>query len=124
MSRATCVLIVDDEASIREVLRRSLVKAGYDTHEAAGPVEASRVFVAHDIDAVILDLRMPDLSGFTLLDWLRNEPNERAQTVPVFVLTGHGLTADEQETLRRRHAEVFFKPQGMSEIVKALARVR
>ena len=87
-------------------------------------MEASRVFLEHEIDAVILDLRMPDLSGFNLLDWLRNEPNERAQTVPVFILTGHALTADEQATLQRRHAEVFFKPQGIGEILQALARLR
>ena len=124
MSQIQCVLIVDDEPSIREILGRSLAHAGYDTHEAGGPVEASRAFLDHNIDAVILDLRMPDLSGFRFLDWLRNEPSERAQTVPVFILTGHPLTPEEQETLRRRHAEVFFKPQGLNDIVKALARLR
>jgi CheY-like chemotaxis protein len=124
MSPIHSVLIVDDEPSIREILSRSLAKAGYDTHAAVGPLEASRAFLKHTIDAVILDLRMPDLSGFRFLDWLRNEPNERAQTVPVFILTGHELTADEQEALRRQHAEVFFKPQGIDGIVKALARLR
>ena len=124
MSHIKCVLIVDDEPSIREILRRSLAKARYDIHEAAGPLEASRAFLKHKIDAVVLDLRMPDLSGFQFLDWLRNEPNERAQTVPVLILTGHPLTPDEQETLNRRHATVFFKPRGLDEIVKALARLR
>ena len=119
------VLVVDDEPGIREVLCRALVKAGYGTRQAAEPVEASRIFLEEEqIDAVILDLRMPELSGFNLLEWLRSEPNERAQTVPVFVLTGHAVTDAERETLRRQHAEVFFKPQGMDEILKALERVR
>ena len=118
------MLIVDDEPGIREVLRRSLVAAGYQVQEAASPVEASRIFMKEQIDAAILDLRMPELSGFNLLEWLRSEPKERAQTVPVFVLTGHTVTDAERETLRRQHAEVFFKPQGMGEILKALARVR
>ena len=78
------------------------------------------MFLEKSIDAVILDLRMPDLSGFNFLDWLRSEPNERAQTVPVFILTGHSLTDAERDTLRRQRAEVFYKPQGMDEIVKAL----
>jgi two-component system OmpR family response regulator len=124
MSHIRTVLIVDDEPSIREILSRSLGKAGYETHAVAGPLEASRAFLEHTIDAVILDLRMRDLSGFRFLDWLRTEPNERAQTVPVFILTGHELTTDEQETLRRQHAEIFFKPQGMEDIVTALTRLR
>ena len=81
------------------------------------------MFLEKSIDAVILDLRMPDLSGFNFLDWLRSEPNERAQTVPVFILTGHLLTDAEADRLRCRRAEVFFKPQGMTKMLKALERV-
>ena len=99
------------------------VRAGYQTRQAAGPVEASRIFLEEQIDAVILDLRMPELSGFNLLEWLRAEPIERAQTVPVFILTGDALTDAEKDTLRRQHAEVFYKPHGVTEILTALARV-
>jgi DNA-binding response OmpR family regulator len=120
--RATGVLIVDDEPSIRKILRRSLVEAGYTAYEAAGPVEASRIFLEEQIDAVILDLRMPGLSGFNFLDWLRTEPSERMQTVPVFILTGSELSDAERETLHCQRAEVFYKPQGIAEILKALER--
>jgi two-component system OmpR family response regulator len=124
MSRAGhVVLVVDDEPNIREVLRRALVAAGYQTREAASSVEACRIFGQHRIDAVILDLRMPVLSGFDLLEWLRTEPLEETQTVPVFILTGHAVTDAEQDTLRRRHAELFFKPHGMGDILQALGRV-
>jgi DNA-binding response OmpR family regulator len=119
----TCVLIVDDEPSIREILRRSLTAAGYAVQEAESPVEASRIFLKEQIDAVILDLRMPDLTGFNFLDWLRTEPSEHMQTVPVFILTGHALSDTERETLRRQRAGVFFKPQGIAEILKALKHV-
>src|SRR5258706_6444620 len=107
-TRATCVLIVDDEPSIREILRRSLVAAGYAVQEAESPVEASRIFMKKQIDVVILDLRMPDVSGFNFLDWLRTEPSEHMQTVPVFILTGHALSDAEREALRRQRAEASF----------------
>ena len=124
MSRAGhVVLVVDDEPNIREVLRRALASAGYRTREAASPIEACRMFGHHRIDAVILDLRMPALSGFDLLEWLRTEPLEQAQTVPVFILTGHAVTDAEKDMLRRRHAELFFKPHGISEILQALGRI-
>jgi CheY-like chemotaxis protein len=71
----------------------------YDLYEAVGPTEASRVFLDHEIDAVILNLRRRHVSGVRFLERLRNEPNERAQAVPVFVLTGSTLTADEQAAL-------------------------
>jgi CheY-like chemotaxis protein len=117
------VLVVDDEPGIRVVMRRSLVAAGYSVYEAAGPVEASRIFLKEQIDVVILDLRMPDLSGFSLLEWLRSEPSERMQTVPVFILTGQALSDTERETLRHQRAEVFYKPQGIAEVLKALKRM-
>ena len=117
------VLVVDDEPGIREVLRRTLVAAGYHVWDAAGPIEACHIFMKEQIDAVILDLRMPELPGFNLLEWLRTEPSERMQTLPVLVLTGHALTDVEKETLRRQHAEVFYKPLAIREIVNALARV-
>lgn len=119
-TRAAHILVVDDEPSIREILRRSLVAAEYAVHEADSPVEASRVFLNEGIDAVILDLRMPGLSGFSFLQWLRSEPSEHMQTVPVFILTGHALSDAERETLRRQRVDVFFKPQGIAEIVQAL----
>ena len=117
------VLIVDDEPGIREVLGRSLSLAGYQPREAASPIEACRIFGQEHVDAVILDLRMPGLSGFNFLEWLRTESIDIGQTVPVLVLTGFGLTDKEKDTLRRYHAEVFHKPQGMAEIVDRLALV-
>ena len=124
MSRIKCVvLVVDDEPNIREVLGRSLIAAGYQPREAASVVEACRIYQQEQIDAVILDLRMPGLSGFNFLEWLRTESIDKSQTVPVLVLTGFGLTEKEKDTLRRYHAEVFHKPQGMAEIVERLARV-
>lgn len=124
MPQAPCVvLVVDDEPNIREVFRRSLTAGGYQMREAASAVEAGRIFQEEPIDAVILDLRMPELSGFNLLEWLRTEPVERGQIVPVFILTGYALTDAEKERIRQYYAEVFFKPHGLSEIMKALARV-
>ena len=116
------VLIVDDEASIREVLRRSLEAAGYQTREASSPIEACRIFGQERIDAVTLDLRMPGFSGFDFLEWLRSEPMAHAHAVPVFVLTGFGLTEKEKATLGRFHVGVFYKPQGMAEMVERLGR--
>ena len=116
------VLIVDDEPGIREVLRRSLEAAGYQTREVSSPLEACRVFGEERIDAVTLDLRMPGFSGFDFLEWLRSEPMAQAPAVPVFVLTGFGLTDKEKATLRRFHAGVFYKPHGVAEIVKCLGR--
>lgn len=124
MPEARCVvLVVDDEPTIREILRRSLTTGGYQMREAASAVEACHIFQQEEIDAVILDLRMPDLSGFNLLGWLRTEPIERAQTVPVFILTGYALTDAEKETIRCHHAEVFFKPHGMRQLLESLTRV-
>lgn len=117
------VLVVDDEASIRELLRRSLASVGYQIREAATPVEACRIFLEEQIDAVVLDVRMPGFSGLQFLEWLRTEPMESASAVPVFILTGYALTDDETEMTRRHHAQVFMKPNGVRELLGQLRGV-
>ena len=123
MLRDSVVLVVDDEASIRELLRRSLASVGYQIREAATPVEACRIFMDEEIDAVVLDVRMPGFSGLQFLEWLRTEAMESASTVPVFILTGYGLTDEEKEMIRRHHAQVFMKPHGLRELLDQLRGV-
>ena len=119
MHETGVVLVVDDEASIRELLRRSLASAGYQVREASTPIEACRIFLAERIDAVVLDVRMPGFSGLEFLKWLRTEPME-STSIPVFILTGYGLTNDEQEMTRRHHAQVLAKPHGVRELLDQL----
>lgn len=69
------ILIVEDEAKMREFIKLYLVKEGYDTLEAADGQEALDMFAAHAIDLIILDVMMPKLDGFQVCQEIRAKSN-------------------------------------------------
>lgn len=127
MSQPT-VLVVDDEAGIRESLRRLLQRAGWLPLTAASPSEAIAALANGSAvpDAAILDLRMPDGNGLTsglkLLAHLRAQ--QQYQQLPVILLTGRFLTEDEEADARRHHAIVLYKPAELQTIAELLVRLR
>ncbi|MBN1206163.1 MAG: response regulator [Myxococcaceae bacterium] len=90
------VLVVDDDAGTRELVSRSLRRAGFSTSEAHSGEDALLKARVSPPILVVLDLMMPNLDGFEVLRRLRSENLH----MPVVVLTGKDLTAEEQRTLR------------------------
>ena len=62
------ILVVDDDESVRKVVRETLDEEGYETFEAADGVEALQVFERESPDLVILDIMMPVFDGFQVLE--------------------------------------------------------
>ncbi len=90
------VLVVDDDASTRELVSRSLRRAGFSTTEAHSGEDALLKARVSPPTLVVLDLMMPNLDGFEVLRRLRAEK----LNVPVVVLTGKTLSLEEQSVLR------------------------
>jgi response regulator RpfG family c-di-GMP phosphodiesterase len=113
------VLVVDDERSILTWLKRSLHEFGFDVVEAMESRAALAILLESNVDALILDVRLAGHSGLEVLEYVRSRP-ELAR-LPVIVLTGLAhLTEQEEETIRRHHAYVFYKPEGVEVIVGRL----
>jgi CheY-like chemotaxis protein len=105
MPEAGDVLIVDDDAQTRDVVSRTLRRAGYSTVEARDGEEAllrARVLAP---GLMILDLLMPGVDGFEVLRTIRSE----GMRMPVVVLTGKKLAPDEERTLRDGLARIVHK---------------
>ncbi len=90
------VLVVDDDTSTRELVSRSLRRAGFSTSEAHSGEDALLKARVSPPALVVLDLMMPNLDGFEVLRRLRSENLH----MPVVVLTGKDLDISEQSTLR------------------------
>lgn len=105
------VLIVDDEASVRESLRRVLGAAGYRAVAVPDTYEAFIRLTEETFDALILDICLENgRSGLEVLE-VASSIDSLAE-VPAIVLTGvPRLTTQDEETVRRYGANVFFKPQ-------------
>ena len=111
----TRVLVVDDEADIRELVRELLGRAGYDVVEAPNGSEALKLFYSQQPDFVILDVQMPVLDGWETLARIRE-----LSDVPVLMLTARAEELDKVRGLRAGADDYLTKPFGRQEL---LARV-
>ncbi len=119
------ILIADDAVDARRLVRRILQSQGeYTFFEAANGRETLELVSKEHPDLLILDLMMPELDGFAVLDNLKNDP-ETAQ-LPVIVSTAKELTRDEKNRLQGQIQALMQKGGFMSdellEEVKALLR--
>jgi PAS domain S-box-containing protein len=106
--RSLSVLIVDDEKEIRELSRRYLVGKGHKVTEAATGREALKLVTANDYDGIVLDLRMPDMSGEGFFEWLRRNRPEMAARVTV--ISGDLANPQTVEILERIGQPYLLKP--------------
>ena len=109
MGRGRPILVVDDDAPTREFIAEMLSKHGYVVSTAADGFEARAQVAASLPELVILDLIMPNLSGFQLLGEWRG--HSRTADLPVFVLTSKDLTPAEKEYLRTNTGAFFCKQE-------------
>jgi DNA-binding response OmpR family regulator len=110
------VLVVDDEARIRTMLRRYLTDEGFTVSEADGGAGARAVFERETFDVVLLDLMMPGEDGLSLARFMRL----RAPT-PIIMLTGKGDVIDRVAGLEAGADDYVTKPFHLREV---LARIR
>jgi len=107
----TKILIVEDEAGLRQGLEINLHMENYETVQAADGEEAIRLFHAESPDLVLLDLMLPKKSGFEVLDHIR-----KFSKVPVILLTARGQETDKVRGLRGGADDYVTKPFGLQEL--------
>jgi signal transduction histidine kinase/DNA-binding response OmpR family regulator len=101
------VLVVDDDPKTRDMLRRTLQKAGWTVAEAANGCEALEALERAKPALVLLDLLMPGMDGFEVLERLNGDSTWRE--VPVIIVTAKDLTPDDVDRLNGRVAKVLQK---------------
>ncbi|MFM1944424.1 MAG: hypothetical protein RI897_3406 [Verrucomicrobiota bacterium] len=92
------VLVVEDEPSIRQMVRRVLEKEGWAVREAENGMEGLRAMEQHVPSIVLLDLMMPVMNGFDFIRELRRR--EEWRNIPVVILTAKDLTGEDREQLK------------------------
>src|SRR5256886_4188781 len=118
----TDVLVVDDEAANRVWLSRILEPAGFNVILAAGGKEAIELARASPPDIVLLDLMMPDVTGFDVVEALRSDPQTR--DTPIMILTARHLTEADKRLLNGHVSTVLSRGSlGASDLVSLMKDV-
>lgn len=103
------VLLIDDEGDARQVIRDVLAGTQYQMIEATDGRAGLELLQTQPVDLVLLDLMMPELDGFAVLEHIRDNP--RTHDVPVIAVTAKDLTAEEQQWLMERSLYCVQKSQ-------------
>ena len=110
------VLVVDDEASIRESLRMILEYEGYEVEEARSGGEALAKVATRAPDAMLLDIKMPEMDGLEVLRSLKGQGYE----MPILVISGHADVETAVDATRQGAYDFFEKPLQRERILVSL----
>jgi DNA-binding response OmpR family regulator len=113
------ILIVEDEPRMLELLRKGLYEHGFTVMTAADGEKGLEMASAHELDAIVLDIGLPKLDGFTLMQALRS----RACRTPVLMLTARDTEDDIIRGLDTGADDYLTKPFSFSELVARLQSI-
>jgi DNA-binding NtrC family response regulator len=102
------ILVVDDEKNIRRTLRMVLEGSGFNTLEASSAEQCLETLGSHEVDLLILDVRLPKMSGIEALEKIRKEPETRR--LPVLMVSGHASVAEAVQAVQLGATDFFEKP--------------
>lgn len=118
---AKTVMIIDDSATLRQVVSLTLAKAGYETIQASDGRDALQKVVGQKIHLIICDINMPNMDGISFLKEIKKDPEHKF--TPIIMLTTESQEAKKQEG-RAAGAKAWivkpFKPDQMLAAVQKL----
>lgn len=119
MAGQKCVLLVEDDRSVRRFLEITLQRLGYRVITAADGLEAMKLALTASVDAVVTDAVMPHLGGYELASFLRQNP--KLAHIPIVLLTGQ---QSKQTTARLESIDAqLTKPVKADELTDCLTRL-
>jgi two-component system, NtrC family, nitrogen regulation response regulator NtrX len=111
------ILVVDDEADIRDLVQEILSEEGYAVEGAANAAEARAACARQAPDLVLLDIWMPDTDGISLLrEWQQSQ----ALSAPVVMMSGHGTVETAVEATRLGAVDYVEKPLSLAKLLRTV----
>ena len=120
------ILVIDDEPKTVELVATVLEAEGYQVQKAYGGQEGIDLATTEDQDLIILDLMMPKVDGFTVVEELRKHP--RAKNVPIIISTAKDLTDEDFEQLKGKVNSIAqkgrFSKEDLLRDIKKIEKMR
>jgi two-component system cell cycle response regulator DivK len=105
---STCILVVEDQADNRRILRDLLVNAGYELIEAESGEEAITAVTARRPDLILMDIQLPVIDGYEATRRIRLNPE--LKSIPIIAVTSYALAGDEPKALAAGCSAYVTKP--------------
>ncbi|OHE81713.1 MAG: hypothetical protein A3G75_10655 [Verrucomicrobia bacterium RIFCSPLOWO2_12_FULL_64_8] len=118
MSGRANILVVEDVAMVRRLVELALGRAGYEVSGAADGAQALQHATGRRVDAVVLDIDLPDMDGFTVAARLRAM---EGRTIPVIFMTTSGAPGVAAKVAAAGDAALLVKPFSLQDLLQTLA---
>ncbi len=118
-----CILLIEDDSDMRELVAGHLEHGGFDVHRADDGIKGQALALQYSPDLILLDLMLPKVDGLTLCQRLRRD--ERTGKIPILMLTALGSVKDKVSGFNSGADDYLAKPFDLEELmvrVKALLR--
>lgn len=109
------ILIIDDEAAIRRILREILEHEKYQVDDAASAIEALPLVKENEYDAILCDIKMPQMDGIEFL-----EEAKKISDAPVMMISGHGTIDTAVEAIKKGAFDYISKPPDLNRLLITL----
>jgi DNA-binding NtrC family response regulator len=109
------ILIIDDQAPIRRVLRDILENESYQVEDVGSGMEALQIIKEQDFDAVFCDIKMPEMDGIEVLEAIREESD-----TPVIMISGHGTIDTAVDAIKKGAFDFIQKPPDLNRLLITL----
>ncbi len=104
------ILAIDDNADIRELIAFILRRENYEVQTAPNGIAGLEMIKASHPDLIILDVVMPEFSGYDVLDAVRSDKSSKVRDIPVLMITSRSSTDDIDQALELGATSYIVKP--------------
>jgi DNA-binding response OmpR family regulator len=115
------IVIADDERDLRDLVAFTLRFAGHEVITTANGEEAYQITLRELPDLVLLDVRMPRMTGYEACEQIKAQPNTR--NIPVVFLSAKGQESEIQEGMEVGAAEYILKPFSPDQLTERVAKI-
>lgn len=114
------ILVVDDDPIVQKIVGISISRAGYGSSIASNGVMALEYITQHKPDLIISDIMMPEMDGYTLLYYLKSNPE--TADIPVIFLTARDSTIDVHDGIDMGACDYICKPFNPEELLACIRK--
>ena len=109
------ILVIDDEAAIRRILREILEHEQYQVDDASSAIEALPLVKENEYDAILCDIKMPQMDGIEFL-----EEAKKISEAPIIMISGHGTIETAVEAIKKGAFDYISKPPDLNRMLITL----
>jgi DNA-binding response OmpR family regulator len=120
MSARSRILVAEDDSGIRQIIRTRLEGAGYSVETARNGIEALQLLASFRPEGLVLDINMPELDGFGVLERLQRTPQMRP---PTLVLTARHAADDVKRAVQLGAKDYLTKPFSEAQLLGRVGRL-